>query len=272
MQTTEKTALPLADLEWIIREAAKLMLEADSARMHVEEKSGTANFVTEYDVRVQRTLQAAFSELLPGCGYLAEEEGESENAIGAGYTFIIDPIDGTTNFMLGRRASCISVALLEDSKTVYGAIYDPYADRFYMATAGGGAFCNGQPIHVSDREPLKGVAAIGTAPYYKETLSRPVTEIIYAMLQNFGDIRRVGSAALDLCDVACGVSVAYCEPILSPWDFAAGRLLVEEAGGIVTDMHGDPLPQDKPAGVLAASPKAYETLKKTVDAAMAACK
>ena len=93
-------------IEEVIRDAAKIMHEADSARqMQIERKSGTANFVTEYDVRVQRFLEERLSLLLPGCAFLAEEEGEGENPLLDGYTFIIDPIDGTTNFMLGRRAS-----------------------------------------------------------------------------------------------------------------------------------------------------------------------
>ena len=261
--TEQINTLPLAEMEEIIRGGAKIMLEADALRMNVVQKAGTANFVTEYDVRVQRYLEEAFSKLMPGCAFLAEEEERDSTPIGSGYTFIIDPIDGTTNFMLGRRASCISVALLWDGVPVYGAVLDPYADRFYMAMKGKGAFCSGHPIRVSEREPDMGVAAIGTAPYYRE-LSKSVADTILALLDNFADIRRVGSAALDLCDVACGASEAYCEPILSPWDFAAGRLIVQEAGGIVTDYFGNDLPVDKKTSVLAASPISYEALCRAV--------
>ena len=96
-------AFPAQETEDIIREASKIMLEADKHRMRVEKKEGAANFVTEYDVKVQRFLQEKFSALIPGCSFLAEEEGESENPLSEGYTFVIDPIDGTTNFMFGRQ-------------------------------------------------------------------------------------------------------------------------------------------------------------------------
>ena len=254
--------LPTQEIETIIKNAAKLMLEADNARLHVQHKAGSANFVTEYDVKVQRCLQEQFSALLPGCRFLAEEEGESENPLSDDYTFIIDPIDGTTNFMFGRRASCISVALLKDKKTVYGAVYDPYADRYYSAMPQKGAFCNGQPIHVLNREPAMSLALIGTAPYYKDTLARVVTDLIYDLLMHFADIRRVGSAALDICSVACGEAEAYLEPILSPWDYAAGALILTEAGGIITDFNGEPLSFDQPHSLLCGSPVGYQAAQR----------
>ena len=259
------TALPIKEIEAAMYDAAKIMLEADSRRLGVQTKSGSANFVTEYDVKVQRFLQERFSALIPDCRFLAEEEGENENPLGDDLTFIIDPIDGTTNFMLGRRASCISVALFKDKKAVYAAILDPYADRLYSAKVGCGAFCNGQPIHVSDRDPKLSLALIGTAPYYKDTLAKTVVDLIYDLLMHFGDIRRVGSAALDICSVACGEAEAFLEPVLSPWDFAAGALILTEAGGIITDFDGHPLTFDKPHSLLCASPTAYETARKIAE-------
>lgn len=260
----EELTLLESSMEKIIREAAKIMLEADAHRLNVKQKAGTANFVTEYDVRVQRCLEAAFTELLPGCSFLAEEEGEGENPIGSGYTFVIDPIDGTTNFMLGRRASAISVGLFKDGAPLCAAVYDPYADRYFSAAAGKGAYCNHKPIHVSTREPAVAIISLGTAPYYSETMARPVAEITYGLLTTFGDIRRVGSAAMDLCEVACGELDGFVEPILSPWDFAAGMLIVAEAGGIVTDFKGCALTGDKPGSVLAASPNTYDKIRGVV--------
>ena len=254
--------LPTDAIENAIKDAARIMLEADSHRMQIEDKAGPANFVTEYDVKVQRYLQERCAQLIPGCRFLAEEEGENENPLGDDYTFIIDPIDGTTNFMLGRRASCISVALFKDKRAVYAAVYDPYADRFYSAMPGKGAFCNKMPIHVSDRDPKRSLALIGTAPYYKETLGKAVADLLYDLLMHFGDIRRVGSAALDICSVACGEAEAFLEPILSPWDFAAGALILTEAGGIITDFHGEPLTFDRPHSLLCAGPTAYPLAKK----------
>ena len=256
----ENGLLPDGSFEKIMREGAKIMLEADSHRLHIKQKSGTANFVTEFDVKVQRFLECELKKLLPECEFLAEEEGESDNPVGDGYTFVIDPIDGTTNFMLGRRASSISVALLKNKKVVFGAILDPYANRYYSAMPGKGAYCNHRPIAVSDREPSVGVASLGTSPYNRDTMARPVTEIAYGLLMSFGDIRRIGSAALELCAVACGELDCYCEPILSPWDFAAGMLILEEAGGVARDFNGSPLTFDGPTSVRATTPSSLSAV------------
>ena len=252
--------LPDGSIEQIIREGGKIMLEADAKALHVKQKSGTANFVTEYDVRVQHFLEESFKKLIPECKFLAEEEDESKNPVESGYTFVIDPIDGTTNFMLGRRSSCISVALFKDKKPAYGAIFDPYTNRYFAAIPGMGAYCNHRRIHVAERDPKAGLADLGTAPYYRDTMANAVTEIAHDLLMHFGDIRRIGSAALSICSVASGEADAFCEPLLSPWDFAAGMLILSEAGGIATNFSGDPLPIDKPSSVLMATPSSFETV------------
>ena len=253
------TSFPEKKIEEIIREASKIMLEADSHRMHIEQKAGAANFVTEYDVKVQRFLQEQFSALVPGCSFLAEEEGESENPLGEGYTFVIDPIDGTTNFMFGRRASCICVGVFYNKERIYGAVYDPYTDRFFSAKAGQGAYCNGKKISVSEREPSFGIAYVGSAPYDREKLGRVVAEATYELLMRFADLRRIGSAALEICSVACGEADLYCEPILSPWDHAAAGLILTEAGGIMSDFHGEPLQYTERSSVIASTKTSYET-------------
>lgn len=254
----ENGLLPLNSIEAVIRSAAEIMLSADSKRLGVKQKSGTANFVTEYDVRVQKYLQGELPKLLPGCTFLAEEDGESSNPLSEGYTFIIDPIDGTTNFMLGRRESCISVGLVKGGKPLYGAVYDPYEDRFYSAYSGMGAYCNGRRVYVSEREAATGIALLGTSPYTKDRTGRQVAEITYSLLMSFGDIRRGGSAAIDLCSIACGEADVFCEPQLSPWDYAASALIITEAGGRVTNFRGEELPFDKPDSVLAATARVHE--------------
>ena len=248
------------DIEKIIRESAKIMMEAEDHRINSIQKSGTANFVTEYDVRVQEFLKEKFSSLIPNCKFLAEEKGEDENPLQDDYTFIIDPIDGTTNFILGRRASCISVCLLKDKKPIIGGVYDPYSNRYYSAVVGCGAYCNRKKITVSDRKNRSAIASLGTSPYHRDTMGKPVTEIMYGLLMNFGDIRRIGSAALELCAVACGETDVYCEPLLSPWDFAAGKLIITEAGGIITNFEGEELIDGIETSVLASTPVSYETV------------
>ena len=260
----ENGLLPDGSIEQIIRDGARIMLEADGHRLHIKQKAGTANFVTEYDVKVQHYLEEQFKALMPECSFLAEEDGESDNPVGDGYTFVIDPIDGTTNFMLGRRASCVSVGLLKDKKPVYGAVYDPYANRYYSAMPGKGATCNHRTICVSDRAPAVGLASLGTSPYNRDTIAKTVIHIAYDLLMNFGDLRRTGSAALAICAVACGESDAYCEPILSPWDFAAGMLILTEAGGVATNFNGEALSFDGPTSVLATTPSSFDTLLKIV--------
>ena len=259
--TPEENGLfPDESFERVMREGARIMLEADTHRLEIKQKDGVANFVTEYDVKVQRFLEDAFRALIPGCEFLAEEDGDSDHVIGDAYTFVIDPIDGTTNFMLGRRASCISVALLKNKKAVFGAVYDPYADRYYSAMPHLGAYCNHRPIRVSERAPAAGVASLGTSPYQRDVTARPVSEIAYELLMRFGDIRRIGSAALEICAVACGELDAYCEPILSPWDFAAGQLILTEAGGVSCDFSGNPLTFASPTSVVATTPTAKEAV------------
>ena len=246
-------------IEQIIREGGSIMLEANTAALNIKQKCGTANFVTEFDVRVQHFLEKSFKQLIPECKFLAEEEGENENPVGDGYTFVIDPIDGTTNFMLSRRSSCISVALFKDRKPAYGAIFDPYTNRYFAAIPGKGAYCNHRSISVARRDPTVGLADIGTAPYYRDTMADTVTKIFRGLLLRFGDVRRIGSAALSICSVASGEADVFCEPILSAWDFAAGAIILTEAGGIATDFNGDPLPIDKPSCVLMATPSSFET-------------
>ena len=250
--------LPDGSIEQIIREGGNIMLEVNAAALNVKAKSGTANFVTEYDVHVQHFLEESLKKLIPDCKFLAEEEGENENPVGEGYTFVIDPIDGTTNFMLGRRSSCISVALFKDKKPAYGAIFDPYSRRYFAAIPQKGAYCNHRKIGVAERDPAAGLADLGTAPYHRDTMADIVTEIFHGLLMHFGDIRRIGSAALSICSVACGEADAFCEPVLSPWDFAAGMIILTEAGGISADFNGNPLPIDTPSSVLMATPSSFK--------------
>jgi myo-inositol-1(or 4)-monophosphatase len=231
----------------------------DEVRNNPESKEGSANFVTAYDLKVQNFLKRGLTELFPEAKFFAEEDGESSTTIGEGYTFIIDPIDGTTNFMCGYNTSAISVALLVDGVPAFGGIYDPYRDEYFSAVKGRGAFCNGKPIRVSGRPVARGIVAIGSAPYRKATLGEIMLGMTGKLFASFADFRRSGSAALDICHVACGRSDAFCEPVLSPWDFAAGSLILAEAGGVSSDFHGAPLAFTAPTPCIFASPNAYDT-------------
>ena len=174
----------------------------------------------------------------------------TNTASGRGKYFIVDPIDGTTNFIKDYHVSCISVGLLEDGEVKIGVIYNPYLDEMFWAVKGKGAYCNGRRIHVSEQPLGNGLILFGASPYYKE-LHKKSFEMAYELFSPALDIRRSGSAALDLCSIAAGRAELYFELKLSPWDYAAGSLIVEEAGGIVTTVEGEKLSFDRPCSVMA---------------------
>jgi myo-inositol-1(or 4)-monophosphatase len=252
--------LPLAQMESLIRSAGEIMRSVpDEVRNNPACKEGSANFVTAYDVKVQEFLKEGLSRLFPDAHFFAEEDGESSKAIGDGYTFIIDPIDGTTNFMCGYNTSAVSVGLLLDGSPIFGGIYDPYRDEYFSAVAGQGATCNGKSITVSTRPITRGIVAIGSAPYRKDTLSETMLSMTADLFHTFADFRRSGSAALDICHVASGRLDAFCEPILSPWDYAAGSVILSEAGGIATNFAGKPLDLSAPSSCVFGSPASHPT-------------
>ena len=250
--------VPEAQIETLIRAAGKIMRSVpDEVRNNPDCKEGSANFVTAYDVKVQEFLKNGLSELIPDAKFFAEEDGESCRQLGEGYTFIIDPIDGTTNFMCGYNTSAVSVGLLLDGEPIFGGIYDPYRDEYFSAVRGQGATCNGAPIHVSDRPVSRGIVAIGAAPYRKDTLADTMLSMTGDLFAAFADFRRSGSAALDICHVACGRSDAFCEPVLSPWDFAAGTVILAEAGGKATSFAGESLNLSAPSSCVFGSAVAH---------------
>lgn len=236
-------------LEPIARKCGKIILDAKREEIRIDSKSGKANFVTEYDEMVQAVLKEELSKAIPEALFIGEE-GEQEKYSGKGLCVIVDPIDGTTNFIKDYHTSCVSIGLVKDSKRTAGVVYNPYLDEMYSAELGKGAFLNGLPIHVS-KEPLSnGVVLVGTAPYYTDLQD----ETFKLMRQYFNaalDIRRSGSAALDLCAVAAGRAELYFELKIQPWDFAAGALIVEEAGGVVTTKEGNEVSILAPSSVFA---------------------
>lgn len=233
----------------LVRKCGELIKNANRDELQIDSKAGHANFVTEYDKRVQDMLKAGLKEIAADVKFIGEE-GEAQGFLDKGRFFIVDPIDGTTNFIKDYHMSCISVGLIEDGKGSKAVVYNPYLDEMFYATKGLGAYCNGKRIHVSNQPLENGIVLFGTSPYNAE-LSEKSFETAYAYFKKALDIRRSGSAALDLCSIAAGRAELYFELILSPWDYAAGALIVEEAGGIVSDMDGNPIVYDRPCPVLA---------------------
>jgi myo-inositol-1(or 4)-monophosphatase len=239
----------------IIKEAGKIILSAHNQENTITAKEGKKNFVTKYDVAVQEFLFNKLGEAFPEAGFVGEE-GENNFESNA-LRFIIDPIDGTTNFMQDYRCSCISVGLCQENDVIAGVVYNPYTDELFSAEKSKGAYLNGNRINVSERPLSDGLALFGTSPYHPEN-----TDETFSLLRKIfdfsRDIRRSGSAAYDICMIACGRCEVFFEKGLQPWDIAAGTLILKEAGGVALNYQGREISFSAPNDVVFANPKAYK--------------
>ena len=213
----------------VIQEGAR-----NRGNLNIERK--TANdFVSEIDKRAERVIIDTLSERFPGHGFNAEESGESGSSR---YTWLIDPLDGTTNFLHGIPYYCVSIALRIDDAVVAGVVFDPTSGRQFTATRGNGAFLDGNPIRVSGRTGLT-EAVVGTGLPFKDW--HYLDDYLHSLreiMQCVAGIRRPGAAALDIAYVAAGWVDGHWEKGLNAWDVGAGSLLVEEAGGAVSTFSG----------------------------------
>lgn len=220
-----------------IRSAGLFLMERFGREIEggVEEKKAN-DFVTEVDRESERIITGALSEAFPGIGVYAEEGGVTGSVE---RFWIVDPLDGTTNFIHLYPVFSISIALYEEGRTVLGAVYDPTRDELFEAARNGGAFCNGEGIRVSGAAAL-GESLLGTGfPFSVPQYIDKYLAVFKDLFLRCRGMRRAGSAALDLCHVAAGRLDGFWELYLKPWDMAAGALIVEEAGGTVTDFFGD---------------------------------
>lgn len=254
----EAQRLPIEGIERILRSAGEQLL-ASPEPGGIRAKEGCANYVSQRDMETEEYLIRSLSALVPGATF-AGEESQSDPPPDKGVHFVIDPIDGTMNFLHGYRCSAVSVGVLRDGYPVFGIIYNPYADEMFTALRGAGAYLNGRRIHVSARRAGEALVGIGTSSYYKDALEGSVVAMIAEVFRHTADIRRSGSAAAEFCNVACGRTEGFFEMRLLPWDYAAGALIVREAGGIVSDMKGDALAYGAPVSVLCANPVLYPEL------------
>jgi myo-inositol-1(or 4)-monophosphatase len=198
---------------------------------------GPRNFVTAADRRAEEIVREELGKARPDYGFLGEEGGAIEGA-DKSHRWIVDPLDGTTNFLHGIPHFAVSIGLERNGAIVAGLVYNPANDDTFLAERGKGAYLNDKRIRVAGRLKLaEAVVACGLPHYGRGDLALARHEIAAAQ-QNFAGLRRYGAAALDLAWVACGRLDAYWERDLSPWDIAAGSLLVREAGGFVTDLDG----------------------------------
>lgn len=195
---------------------------------------GDINLVTEMDTRSERAVVGTLRASFPDHGIIAEEETTIRN--GSGYTWIIDPLDGTTNYAHGYPCFSVSIALEHKGDVITGVVYDPMRDELFTAQKGQGAYLNGKRIKVSTVDALiKSLLATGF-PYDRKVSEKNNLDYFHDLLMASQEVRRDGSAALDLCSVAAGRFDGFWELKLKPWDVAAGSLIVREAGGRVTDL------------------------------------
>jgi myo-inositol-1(or 4)-monophosphatase len=197
---------------------------------------GPGDFVSAADLKSERTLKAELTRARPGYGLLFEESGAAEGS-DKRHRWIVDPLDGTTNFLHGIPHFCISIGLERDGEIVAGVVYEPTRDELYWAEKGAGAWLNDRRLRVSARRQL-GEAMIGTGMPLRDRQQPLYPAILASVLTATGGVRRFGAAALDLAYVAAGRLDGFWEFGLSPWDIAAGMLLVREAGGYVSDLSG----------------------------------
>ena len=241
------------------REAGELLLE----RFHgpargVDTKSSSTDLVSDADRAAEALILGRLVEARPEDGILAEEGGGRPS--GSGVTWIVDPLDGTVNFLFGIPVWSVSIAARDALGAIVGVVHDPNRGETFTASRGEGAALNGEPIRVSDRGRLE-EAMIGTGFSYDAEARREQAERLVRLLPRVRDIRRGGSAAIDLATLACGRFDGFYEAPMEEWDKAAGILLIREAGGVVSDL---PAPQGLSTGVIAANPNLHDELRKLV--------
>lgn len=255
------------ELDKLAQEAAEIVKQAGALVRGLEHpkvytKEGHANFVTEADLASQKFLIEKLGTLFPQARFFAEEQ--EENHLHPGYNWIIDPIDGTTNFLRGYRPCAISVGLVQDGVGVLGLVYDVWGDELFSAQEGQGAFCNGQPIHAAETPLDSALIVFGTALYNRKW-ARATFAAAEEVFLHCGDLRRSGSAAIDLCSVAAGRSDGFFELYLSPWDFCGASVILREAGALTCTTGGAALSYDRGMPVVAGSPGVFARLKGMVE-------
>ncbi len=224
------------DVIMIAKSAGQIIREGFGKNFSVEYKTNKSNLVTEIDKKSEAHITDFIEKHYPSHGIIAEEgsakRGTSE------YAWVIDPLDGTTNFAHGLPIFSVSIGVIKETETICGVVYDVMNDVIYSAEKGCGAFCNMKKIEVSKNEDLEQSLLVTGFPYDIKKNPSHAIERFNAFLTESRAVRRLGSAAIDFCYVAKGVFDGFWEVHLNPWDICAGKLIVEEAGGIVTDFYG----------------------------------
>lgn len=199
---------------------------------------GTNDLVSYVDQQAELKLKESLFSILPEAQFIAEESASGYNAVGDGYYWVIDPLDGTTNFLHGLPIYAVSVGLIRYKQPVLGLIYEPNRDELFYASKGNGAFLNGKSIRVSVAKSLSTSLLATGFPYYDFSYQDRYLDLLKELMQKSHGLRRMGAAAIDLAYTACGRFEGFFEANLKPWDVAAGKIIIEEAGGRVTNFKG----------------------------------
>lgn len=233
------------NLEEIVSEVSKLAVEVGAfirqerkifSHDKVEYKGGKSDLVSYVDKECEKMIVKGLKELIPDAGFITEEETTDQKT--KEYTWIIDPLDGTTNFVHGIPNYCVSIGLMQNNEIVSGVVYEVSNDECFYAWKDGGAYLNAEPIHVSKATDFSDIVLATGFPYYNFERLEEYLKILNQLMKDTQGLRRMGSAAADMAYVACGRYGGYFEYNLNSYDIAAGVILVKEAGGSVTDFKG----------------------------------
>lgn len=217
--------------------AAVLKYYFNSKELKISNKEGVNNLVTEADHAAEKAIMDTIREQFPEHFILSEESGEMATA--SEFKWIIDPIDGTVNYAHGIPVCCVSIGVEQNGKMILGAVFNPLTEEFFFAEKGKGSTLNGETINVSDKKTVMDSCLVTGFPYTYLDMKNGPLEVFERLIRKGVPVRRLGSAALDLCWVAAGRFDGFYEHKLNPWDSAAGSLIVEEAGGKLTDFEGN---------------------------------
>jgi len=225
------------DIIQIAKEAGNLIRDGFEKTHKISYKSNESDLVTEIDKASEKLITDFIKKKYPSHGILAEEAGKIKS--GTEFLWVVDPLDGTVNFAHGFPVFSVSIGVIKNGKTIAGVVYDVMQNIIYSAEAGSGAFADSEIIRVSDNKNLSHSILVTGFPYNIKTNPDNALERFTALTIASRGMRRLGSAAIDFCYVAKGVFDGFWEVHLNPWDICAGKLIVEEAGGLVTDFYGN---------------------------------
>jgi myo-inositol-1(or 4)-monophosphatase len=245
-----------------VQTAGQVLKENFNQTFTISNKEGINNLVTEIDHKSEAVIFGIIKNDFPGHHILSEESGEIIQD--SSYKWIIDPIDGTVNYANGIPICCVSIGVERDGKMELGAVYNPFIDELFFAEKGAGATLNDKKIQVSNQADIVKSCMVTGFPYTYLDMPNGPLQVFEKFIRKGIPVRRLGSAAIDLCWVAAGRFDGFYEHKLSAWDSAAGFLIVEEAGGKVTDLHGNYYNPYQP-GIIATNGKIHDELIRVVN-------